>query len=231
MKLKKKKSIKKKLIIIFMLIIMCSFLLLYYLSNRVMPTIMITSKNIVKETGMNIISENVSDKIISILDKEELFIIEKDNNGNIESIEYNTKVVNEILKEVSNVSYDNFKKYEKEKDGVITYVPLLSGSNNLFLSNLGPKVPIKIVLDGNVITSLQTDVREYGYNSALIEVSIKIEANTEVILPFKTKNQKIVNIVPVSIKIVEGDVTPLINTNSVSKTSNKWYNYIGDIYE
>ncbi len=78
-----------------------------------------------------------------------------------------------------------------------------------------------LVLDGNVITSLQTDVREYGYNSALIEVSIKIEANTEVILPFKTKNQKIVNIVPVSIKIVEGDVTPLINTNSVSKTSNK----------
>jgi hypothetical protein len=37
--------------------------------------------------------------------------------------------------------------------------------------------------------------------------------------------------VPVSIKIVEGDVTPLINTNSVSKTSNKWYNYIGDKYE
>ena len=221
MKLKKKKSIKNKLIIIFILIVLFSILFLFYLSNKVMPTIMITSKNIVKETGMNIISENVSDKIISILDKKELFIIEKDNNGNIESIDYNTKVVNEILKEVSIISYDNFKKYEKEKDGVITYVPILSGSKNIFLSNLGPKVPIKLILDGNVITSLQTEVKEYGYNSALIEVSIKIDANTEVILPFKTRNQKIVNIVPVSIKIVEGDVTPLINTNNVSKTSNK----------
>lgn len=221
MKLKKKKSIKNKLIIIFILIVLFSILFLFYLSNKVMPTIMITSKNIVKETGMNIISENVSDKIISILDKEELFIIEKDNNGNIESIDYNTKVVNEILKEVSIISYDNFKKYEKEKDGVITYVPILSGSKNIFLSNLGPKVPIKLILDGNVITSLQTEVKEYGYNSALIEVSIKIEANTEVILPFKTRNQKIVNIVPVSIKIVEGDVTPFINANNVSKTSNK----------
>lgn len=200
---------------------MFSILLIYYLSNKVMPTILITSKNIVKETGMNIISENVSDRIITILDREELFKIEKDINGNIESIDYNTKVVNEILKEVSNISYNNFKKYEKEKDGIVTYVPLFSGSKNIFFSNLGPKVPIKLILDGNVITSLQTDVKEYGYNSALIEISVRIEANTEVILPFKTTNEKIVNIVPISIKIVEGDVSPLINSNYVSKTNNK----------
>ena len=221
MKLKKKKSLKKKIFIIFLLIIISSLLLIYYISIKVMPTIMITSKNIIKETGMTIISENVSDKIISILDKEELFYIEKDINGNIESIDYNTKVVNEILKEVSNVSYNNFKKYEKEKDGIITYVPIFSGSKNIFFSNLGPKVPIKLILDGNVVTSLETNVREYGYNSALIEISVKIEANTEVVLPFKTANEKIVNIVPVSIKIVEGDVTPLLDSNNVSKTINK----------
>ena len=200
---------------------MFSILLIYYLSNKVMPTVLITSKNIVKETGMNIISENVSDRIITILDKEELFKIERDINGNIESIDYNTKVVNEILKEVSIISYNNFKKYEKEKDGIVTYVPLFSGSKNIFFSNLGPKVPIKLILDGNVITSLQTNVKEYGYNSALIEISVRIEANTEVILPFKTTNEKIVNIVPISIKIVEGDVSPLINSNYVSKTNNK----------
>lgn len=213
MKLKKKKSLKKKIFLIFILIFISSILLIYYISNKVMPTIIITSKNIVKETGMKIISENVSDKIIDILDKEELFNIDKDNNGNIESIDYNTKVVNEILKEVSNVSYNNFKKYEKERDGVVSYIPIFSGSKNIFFSNLGPKVPIKLILDGNVITSLETNVKEYGYNSALIEISVRIEANTEVILPFKTTNEKIVNIVPVSIKIVEGNVTPLLDKN------------------
>lgn len=221
MKLKKKKSIKKKIFITLVLIIFTSISFIYYLSNKVMPTIMTTSKNIVKETGMNIISENVSDKIIDILDKEELFKIEKDNEGNIESIDYNTKVVNIILKEVSNISYSNFKKYEKENDGIISYVPILSGSNNIFFSNLGPKVPIKLVLDGNVVTSLQTDVKEYGYNSALIEVSVRIEANTEVILPFKSRNEKIVNIVPVSIKIVKGNITPLLEGKNISKTINK----------
>ena len=213
MKLKKKKSLKKRLFIIFLLIILFSILLIYYISNKVMPTIMIASKNIVKETGMTIISENVSDEIINVLDKEELFNIEKDINGNIESIDYNTKVVNEILKEVSNVSYNNFKKYEKEKNGIVTYIPLFSGSKNIFFSNLGPKVPIKLMLDGNVITSLDTNVREYGYNSALIEISVKIEANIEVILPFKTSNERITNIVPISIKIVEGNITPLLDKN------------------
>jgi sporulation protein YunB len=214
MKLKKKKSLKRKIFLILLLIITCSILLIYYISNKVMPTILISSENIVRETGMNIISENVSDRIISILDKQELFKIEKDLDGNIESIDYNTKVVNEILKEVSIVSYDNFQKYEKEKDGIITHVPVFSGSKNIFFSNLGPKVPIKLVLDGNVITSLETNVREYGYNSALIEISVKIEANTEVILPFKTSNKKITNIVPISIKIVEGNVTPLLDKNN-----------------
>ena len=214
MKLKKKKSLKRKIFLILLLIITCSILLIYYISNKVMPTILISSENIVRETGMNIISENVSDRIISILDKQELFKIEKDLDGNIESIDYNTKVVNEILKEVSIVSYDNFQKYEKEKDGIITRVPVFSGSKNIFFSNLGPKVPIKLILDGNVITSLETNVREYGYNSALIEISVKIEANTEVILPFKTSNKKITNIVPISIKIVEGNVTPLLDKNN-----------------
>ena len=63
------------------------------------------------------------------------------------------------------------------------------------------------------MTSLETNVKEYGYNSALIEVSVKIEANTEVILPFKTSNEKITNIIPVSIKIVEGNITPLLDKN------------------
>ena len=43
------------------------------------------------------------------------------------------------------------------------------------MENLGPKVPIKLRLDGNVITSIETNVKSYGYNSALIEISIKIE--------------------------------------------------------
>ena len=213
MKLKKKKSIKNRLLMLFILIILFSLIMVYYISNKVMPNLLIYSENIVKEEGITLVSENITDKVIIILDKEDLFYIDKDNEGNIESIDYNSKVVNEIIKESSEVVQDNFNKYKTENNNIIAYVPIFSGSNNIFLENLGPKVPIKLVLDGNVITSLETNVKEYGYNSALIEISIRIEANVEVILPFKTKKEKIVNNIPISIKIVQGNINSIFTDN------------------
>ena len=190
-----------------------SILLLYYISNKVLPNLLIYSENIVKEEGINLVSKNITNNIIKILDKEELFYIEKDNEGNIESIDYNTKVVNKIISESSLTVENNFKNFQKKKDNIVTEVPIFASTNNIFLENLGPKIPIKLRLDGNVITSLETDVKEYGFNSALIEISIKVEANTEVVLPFNTKKEKIVNVIPISIKIVQGNVTSILSDN------------------
>ena len=74
------------------------------------------SENIVKEEAINLVSKNISDNIIKILDKEELFYIEKDNEGNIESIDYNSKVVNMIISEASKTVQDNFNDFQKKKD-------------------------------------------------------------------------------------------------------------------
>lgn len=209
MKLKKNKKIRNKIIISLFFIFIFSILLIYYISNKVMPRLLVISENIVKEEGINLVSKNVSDNIIKLLDNKELFIIDKDNDGNIESIDYDTKTVNEILSVASKTVLDNYETYKKDKDNIVTYVPLFSVSNNIFLENLGPKVPLKLMLDGNVITALDTNVKEYGYNSALIEISVKIEANSEVVLPFKSKKEKIINTIPVSIKIVQGNVNSI----------------------
>lgn len=217
MKLKKKKSIKNKLLFSIFLITIFSFIFLYYISNKVLPSVLTYSENIVKEEGIMLVSENVSKNIIKILDKEKLFKIEKDNEGNIESIDYDSKVVNEIINEASITVQDNFNRFQKKKDNIVTYVPIFSSTDNIFLENLGPKIPIKLKLDGNVITSLETNVKEYGFNSALIEISIKVEANAEVIVPLKTKKEKIVNVIPISIKIVQGNVNSILSDSMLKK--------------
>lgn len=217
MKLKKKKTIKNKLLFSIFLITICSFIFLYYISNKVLPSVLTYSENIVKEEGIMLVSENVSKNIIKILDKEKLFKIEKDNEGNIESIDYDSKVVNEIINEASITVQDNFNRFQKKKDNIVTYVPIFSSTDNIFLENLGPKIPIKLKLDGNVITSLETNVKEYGFNSALIEISIKVEANAEVIVPLKTKKEKIVNVIPISIKIVQGNVNSILSDSMLKK--------------
>lgn len=212
MKLKRKKSIKKKLIIIFILILIISILLLYYYDKKISKTLIKYAKIESKKVGIDIISNGVSDEVVKVLDKDDIFTLDKDNNGNIELIHYNTKVVNEILSLTSKVVMNNFKEIKKRKDGIVTYIPIGIVSNNIFLENLGPKVPVKLSLVGNVLTSLKTNVKNYGINSALVEISVRIEANVEILIPLKTGEIKIVNEVPVSIKLIEGNVSSFLSS-------------------
>jgi len=185
---------------------------MYFYSSKLSPILIRYSKIKSKKIAVDIISKNVSSDVVKILEKEELFIIERDNQGNIETIDYNSKVVNIILSETSDRVVRNFNNLKEINNGVIARIPIGIISNNIFIENLGPKIPVKIVLDGNVLTSLDTKVKEYGINSALIEVSVKIEANIDVIIPFKTTEIKVINKVPISLKIAKGNVSSILNS-------------------
>ncbi len=198
--------------LIIILIVVLTILLLYFYSNKISPILIKYSKIESKKIAIDIISKDISDEVIRILNNDDLFILEKDASGNIELIDYNTKVVNKILSESSKRVTKNFNEVQTKDKGVVMKVPIGIVTNNIFLENLGPKVPIKLVLNGNALTSLDTKVREYGINSALIEVSVKIEANIDVIIPFKSSEIKVINEVPISIKVVKGNVSSILNS-------------------
>ena len=206
------KKIKNIIIVIFILIIVFTIILLYFYSNKISPLLVKYSKIESKNIAIQIISKNISDDVIKILNEDNLFLVEKDNNDNIELIDYNTKVVNKILSKSAERVTKNFYDNKKKNDGVIMKIPLGVITNNIFFENLGPRVPVKLVLDGNALTSLKTNVKEYGINSALIEVSVKIEANIDIIIPFRTNSIKVINEVPISIKVVKGNVSSILNT-------------------
>ena len=102
-------------------------------------------------------------------------------------------------------------EYHEKNNGIITRITITSITNNVFLERYGPRIPIKLELDGNVFTSIDTKVKEYGFDSALIEISIKVEANVLVIIPFRSKKEKLVNYIPLSIKIIKGNTNSLFN--------------------
>ena len=212
MKLKKKHNRKNIIIVIILLVIVFSFFLLYLYDKKISISLIKYAKIESKKIGIDIVSKNVSDEVVRVLDKNNIFELDKDNNGNIEMINYNTKVVNEVLGVASKTVIKNFDILSKKKDNIITRIPMGMVTNNLFLENLGPKVPVRLNLVGNVLTSLKTRVKEYGMNSALVEISIRIEANVEILVPLRVEQIKIVNEVPISIKIVEGNVSSLLSS-------------------
>ena len=91
------------------------------------------------------------------------------------------------------------------RKGIIYEIPSGVVFNNAFLSNVGPKVPVKIKYSGNVGLDVKTRVEKYGINSALVEVYIYVEVTQRTILPFQSKDIKLTSEIPVVMKVIKGN--------------------------
>lgn len=169
---------------------------------------------------------------------DNLYEVLKDNNGEIKTIIYDTGEVNKLLNIITDNVYNIFNKLESSDlkglnirenilvnnknefdNGLIIEVPLGIALDNYLLSNLGPKVPIKIGLTGELESQVSTEVKEYGINNALISVDIDIRVVEQITMPFISKKVVIDNKIPVTLKIINGKI-PNYYLNGFDKTSN-----------
>ena len=90
--------------------------------------------------------------------------------------------------------------------GIILEVPLGVITNSTFLTNLGPKVPVKLALIGDVSSGFSTNVDEYGINNALITLNIDVEVNAKVVLPFISDDMNISASIPIAMKVIQGSI-------------------------
>lgn len=237
-KLKNKKKIKigTKITIILILLMISTFLFLNYCGQKVLPTIMSQAEINCKKMAVLVIKNSVNDEVLSTID-DNLYSIVQNNNGEIQTIDFNSIEVNKFLSKTTNIVSENLKKLEKGeidnisfiddsydlkklKNGVISEIPMGIISNNVLLSNLGPKIPVRLNLIGNAVSSIETNVRNYGINSVLIEVIAKVEVTEQVIIPFQTKTIKINNDIPIAIKIVNGSVPQYYSNGKINESSN-----------
>ena len=92
-----KLSMKNKIIIIIISIIFLTIFLLNYLNKKIMPKVMAYASVNTEKIGTLIINDAVSKKVLENLDKSDLFIITRNKNDEIISIDFNTIIVNKIL--------------------------------------------------------------------------------------------------------------------------------------
>ena len=225
-KRKKKTKILNKLIIIILLIVISSLYIIKIFNEKAMPQFISYSELETKKMTTLIINSTVIEEISKNIEIDDLFFTNLDSNGNVTSIDLNSKLANEILVKASmmieknlryvesgeidklNLSSDALSNYnlKKLKKGIIYDLPSGVIFNNSILNNILPKIPIRISPIGNIICKLVTDIDEYGINNALVKVSINIEVDMKILLPFTTSVTKISLDVPIIMKIIEGNV-------------------------
>lgn len=239
-KLKSRKKIRlsTKITIIIILIVVFIYLFLNYCGKKFFPVIMQQAQIDCKKMAITIIKNSLNDDVLSTLDEDELFYIVKNNNGEVQTIDFNSVVVNKFLRDTTSIVSENLKKIETGKvsdisfinsedydiknlkNGVISEIPMGIITNNVLLSNLGPKIPVRINLIGNVVSSIETSISNYGINNAIVEIYAKVEVTEEVIIPFQTESITITNNIPIAIKIVQGTVPDYYSGGKLDSSSN-----------
>ncbi len=209
-----------------------------YINVKASPIIMNYAEMEAKKLSSIVINKAISKHITEKVSGEDLFEITKDSNGEIRSIDFNTTLVNKFLTETTNsvqMNLRNIEKgdidaiefsdsvlvdYDKEdlEKGIIYEVSSGVLLGNPLLANVGPKVPVKISLIGDATSNVSAEVKDYGINSALIQVYVNLKINERIILPFYEKNIDIKTKAPVAMKIVTGSV-PKYYSNGLSQDS------------
>jgi len=168
---------------------------------------------------------------------QDIYDIVKSDSNEIKNIIYDSGVINDLVNSITERIYNMFNMIEKSDlsklnikedilsssnnniNGIIIEVPSGLITNNFLLSNLGPKIPVKISLTGEYESYVSTDVIEYGINNAMLTIYINIKVSEQITLPFITDKVVVENKIPIFMSLVNGTI-PNYYIGGFNKNSN-----------
>jgi len=235
---KTKKSKLNFIIYVIIALLISIFLLFRYINNKVSPLLLDYAEIESKKLSSIIVSKAINNEVAKELTVENLFIITKTDDGEIRTIDFNPVLVNQLLLKATTTVQTNLKyledgdidklelgdntliNYDPDnlREGIFYKVPTGIIFNNALLANLGPKIPVRFSLIGDIIANVITNVTNYGINNALIDAKIHLKLNQRVILPISTRDISVEVTVPIALKIVQG-VVPEYYFNGFSTNS------------
>ena len=202
----------------------------WIINEQVEPTLMNIAELEATKVATAIIQEAVKEEIVDSDQAENLVITKEDKEGNITMITINSQQVRGALERVTEnivtkleaIEGENFNDANREttdqeqNNGIMYEIPLGQVTGNAILSSLGPDIPVRFYLIGDVHTDIKRAIKEYGINSARHEVTVEVEVTIQMIIPFATETKTITNSIPVIDIIEPGDVPQYYNGNGKS---------------
>lgn len=228
---------KSILLISICLVFLTVGFLLHFIGNVLNPSLMNYAEIETKRLAVDIINQTVSSRVTEVLEQGNLFEMSKNSEGEIQSIDFNSVMVNKVLQLTTRIVQEQLKALEngevdkievpstlkstnlsKLKDGIVCEIPLGVLTGNSLLANIGPKFPVKLTFVGDVLSNVNTKINDYGINNAVVEISVHVEVTERIIMPFITQEVLISTDIPIAIKMIQGKI-PVYYQNGVDKNS------------
>jgi sporulation protein YunB len=205
-----------KAIYITILILFITYLLIYNFDKKSTIILLNYAENNTKEITSSIINKAIHD-LTEDSNYSDLIDVIKNENEEITNINFNELKVNKILYNVTDNILNNIYLFEKgetsevnikyyDSNDLIYYVPIGIIYDTPVLVGIGPKIPYKSTLVGNVNTEIETKIKEYGINNSLIELVLNVNINFQIILPFTSSKVSVNKSILLDSGIIQGKI-------------------------
>ena len=194
-------SEKARKITIIMIILIIAFSTVKLTLDAVLPIFDTLCENRAKSIA-TIVSNEQATIVMREHSYDELFTIEKDNNGNITMLKSNVIPINEIISDVANKIQEELNKKGREN----IEIALGSFTGFKLLAGRGPGVKIRISSIGDVETDLKSEFTAQGINQTLHRVYLQVKCNVNILTPFDNISRDIVNQVLLLENVIVGNI-------------------------
>ena len=192
----KKRKIVKLIIVLVGIIIIFRFIFYYF-----EPVFKTLCEEKVKSVA-TIITNQQSTLIMNKYQYNQLYTLEKDENGNVMIVKANVVPINNLISDLTENIQHEFDNIEKT-DIAITLGNL---SGIYFISGFGPEIPITISITGNVETDIKSEFIAQGINQSLHRVYVNFDCDMKIVTPLKNYTQKVTNQVIIAEHVIVGNI-------------------------
>lgn len=198
---------------------------LWIVNNGIQPTLTSIAQARTENIATKIINASVNKQLEQKYNSEEFLDQTFDNNGNRVSAMIDAGAILEVASTATLRAQNMLKTAEeghlpditlpegveikREQDstvGIVYYIPLGMATGNALLSNLGPRVPVRFHIVGNVESSILQKTEPIPINNALMEIKLRLSAEINVVVPFETEPKEITTDFPLFSATLWGDV-------------------------
>ena len=133
---------------------------------------------------------------------EDMFTIEKDENGNMKMINANILTINEITSDIAINIQNSLDNYED------TEIKLAIGSflGSRLLSSIGPNIKINLSSIGKVNTEIKSEFESKGINQTIHRVYLQVNCIVNILTPYENFESNVSNQVLLMENVIIGEI-------------------------
>ena len=181
---------KRKIKIIFLLILASLLIFACVTAVKIEKNYPVAAKQYCDNLVVNEMSKILNSAIIESaenIDTENILLIEKSEDGSVAYISVDTEKVNLIK---GKMTLDIIRAIEANDESVFG-IPLGNLLGNHSLSGYGPKLPVKIIPVGNVLSKTKSSFVSGGVNQTKYELYIEFIICVDILVPFNKETREI----------------------------------------